>query len=264
MPKFRRIDDHTAGWVNLAAKRMQKIQMANANYIGLMIKGLGEICPDCPVHLSTADMKAAYRQVALSNDNVPFALTCLYDPDTRDVGIHEMYGQPFGAGHAVPNFYRVAEWFARFVNRWFRLGVDHFFDDFWIVSTSAQAPTGLHCLVQAAELLGIIFDPGKTQEPTALAEVLGVLFDTTEVLTHRRLRLRNLLGSEIYARWWTAFSSPVASPAARRLASSGSLASCVALFTARSAAAPSTPSGRASMIPAPPIVLRPRSAPPFC
>ena len=186
-PKFRRIDDHTAGWVNLAAKRMQKIQMANADYIGLMVKALGEAYPGESVTISTADMKAAYRQIALSDDSAPFALTCLYDPSVGDVGIHAMYGQPFGAGHAVPNFYRVAEWFSRFLIHWFHLGVDHFFDDYWIVAPRTQADQALACLEESAELMGITFDPDKRQPPSQKAEVLGVIFDTSQVATQRLL-----------------------------------------------------------------------------
>ena len=186
-PKFRRIDDHTAGWVNLAAKRMQKIPMANSDYIALMVKSLGESAPGHAITLSTADMKAAYRQVALSDDSTPFALTCLYDPVADDVGIHEMYGQPFGAGHAVPNFYRVAEWFCRFAAEWFHIGVDHFFDDYWIVATEEQGAQALSCLEESADLLGIIFDPDKRQPPSQRAEVLGVIFDTSRVADDRLL-----------------------------------------------------------------------------
>ena len=175
------------GWVNLAAKRMQKIQMANADYIGLMVKALGEACPGESVTISTADMKAAYRQIALSDDSAPFALTCLYDPLAGDVGIHAMYGQPFGAGHAVPNFYRVAEWFSRFLINWFHLGVDHFFDDYWIVAPQPQAVQALACLEESAELMGITFDPDKRQPPSQKAEVLGVIFDTSQVATQRLL-----------------------------------------------------------------------------
>ena len=74
-----------------------------------------------------------------------------------------MYGQPFGAGPAVPNFYRVAEWFSRFLCRYFHLAVDHFFDDFWLVAPRSHSEVGMHCLLEAAELTGILFDPDKTR-----------------------------------------------------------------------------------------------------
>jgi len=95
--------------VNLAAKRLQKIPMASADYISTMIRAQAEAYPDSELELATADMKAAYRQVPLAEEDIQVALTCIYNPDTAEVDIHEMFGQPFGAGHAVPNFYRFAE-----------------------------------------------------------------------------------------------------------------------------------------------------------
>ena len=186
-PKFRRIDDHTAGWVNLAAKRMQKIQMANADYIAVMIKQTGESFPGEEVLVGTADMKAAYRQIPLADADVKNSITCVYNPSSRDVDFHAMYGQPFGAGHAVPNFYRVAEWFSRFLCRYFHLAVDHFFDDFWIVCSRARSQTAMRCLLESAELLGIIFDPDKTQQPSSHTEALGVIFNTLHLHSQGRL-----------------------------------------------------------------------------
>ena len=102
--KFRRIGDHTAGWTNLAAKRMQRIEMLNTDYIATMIKAMSSAFPGKQITISTADMRAAYRQAALADSDVPSAVTAIYDPTEGDVKLHEMYGQPFGAGHAVPNF----------------------------------------------------------------------------------------------------------------------------------------------------------------
>ena len=70
VPKYRHIDDHTAGWTNLAAKRLQKVPMATADYIGIMLKRFSESFRDEDVLLGTADMKAAYRQVPLPTDNL--------------------------------------------------------------------------------------------------------------------------------------------------------------------------------------------------
>lgn len=189
-PKFRRIDDHTAGWVNLAAKRLQKIPMASADYISTMIRAHGEAYPGSEIHLATADMKAAYRQVPLADDDLRVALTCIYNPDSKKVDIHEMFGQPFGAGHAVPNFYRFAEWFQRVICRLYGISCDHFFDDFWIVSRAKFANQALTCVLETAKLLGIVFDPDKTQTPSANTEVLGVIFDTTEIGSDQVLHVR--------------------------------------------------------------------------
>ncbi len=182
-PKYRRIDDHSAGWVNHAAKRTQKIPMANADYISLMLKSHAEAFPGQSIHVATADMRAAYRQVALCDSDLKNALTAVYQPGGSVPTIHEMFGQPFGAGHAVPNFYRLAEWFHRFLCRYFSLSCDHFFDDFWVVSRDMYAEHALTCLLASAELLGIVFDGDKTQQPSSKSEVLGVVFNTTALGT---------------------------------------------------------------------------------
>ncbi len=64
-------------------------------------------------------MKGAYRQVPLLDEHVKYAVTAVYNPDYDRVDLRNMFGQPFGAGHAVPNFCRVAEWLARVVSRLF-------------------------------------------------------------------------------------------------------------------------------------------------
>lgn len=72
--KFRRIGDHTAGWTNLAAKRMQRIEMLNTDYIATMIKAMSSAFPGKQITISTADMRAAYRQAALADSDVPSAV----------------------------------------------------------------------------------------------------------------------------------------------------------------------------------------------
>ena len=181
--KYRRIDDHTAGWVNLAAKRMQRIEMANVDYIATMVKASSKSFPSVALEICTADMQSAYRQVPLAEQDVPASITAIYDPESRQVKLHEMYGQPFGAGHAVPNFYRVAEWFCRLVVRLYGIQCDHFFDDYWIVDRAENSRVSLKCLLETAQLLGIRFDLDKTQLPAKQAEVLGVLFDLSDIQT---------------------------------------------------------------------------------
>ena len=146
--------------------------------IASLAKHMAKSFPSVPMCLATADMQAAYRQVALDPSDIPRALTAIFNPLEQKAAIHEVYAQPFGAGHAVPNFYRLAEWFARFLMRFFKIQCDHFFDDFWIVSTESTAEVNLRCLLRSAELLGIRFDPEKTQRASSNAEILGVVFDT--------------------------------------------------------------------------------------
>ena len=100
-----------ASGVNMAAYRLQKVPIAMIDYVGVLVRALAQQTNQ--ISLATEDMKGAYRQIPLAPDDVRFALTAVYDPTRGEVALHQMYGQPFGAGHAVPNFCRVAEWLAR-------------------------------------------------------------------------------------------------------------------------------------------------------
>ena len=53
--------------------------------------------------------------MALLASQIFIAPTLVYNPHLGQVVVYEMWGQPFGAGHAVPNFCRLAEteWLSR-------------------------------------------------------------------------------------------------------------------------------------------------------
>lgn len=102
--KFRRIDDHTAAGNNLQAHRRQKVPMAMVDYLGALVKVVARKTGKSDLRLATEDMTGAYRQVPLAPQDVRYSVTGVYNPYTRRVDLHLMYGQPFGAGHAVPNF----------------------------------------------------------------------------------------------------------------------------------------------------------------
>ena len=175
-PKFRRIDDHTAGHTNLAATRMQKIEMAMVDYLVVMTRALHERFGSS-LYIGTEDMQGAYRQIPLPDSQVAISITGVYNPNKDCVDLFEMYGQPFGAGHAVPNFYRLAEWACRLLCRAFSLVIDHFFDDFFYIDRPACCKVSMFCVQQAFSLLGLTLDPEKSQVPAEVSHVLGVAFN---------------------------------------------------------------------------------------
>lgn len=70
--------------------------MTVVDYIGVTLRALA--AQSSSIKLASEDMKSAYRQIALHPADVRFAITAVYDPDRDTVSLHEMYGQPFGAG----------------------------------------------------------------------------------------------------------------------------------------------------------------------
>ena len=184
-PKYRRIDDYTASGVNPSAHRKQKVPMCMVDYIGVMLRSVTKLSKS--VELATEDMASAYRQVPLAPEDVRYAITGVYNPSTKEVDLHEMYGQPFGAGHAVPNFYRVSEWIARCLQRLFHIHLDHFFDDFFIIEPRDTIRSAVYCMQEAFKLLGFALDPTKSQPPTTNCPILGVLFDTSNLSSQGRI-----------------------------------------------------------------------------
>ncbi len=184
-PKYRRIDDYTASRANPSSHRLQKVPMTMPDYVGVLSKEMGRKGWD--IQFTTDDMKSAYRQIPLDPRHVRYAITAVYDPNTDSVALVTMYGQPFGAGHSVPNFCRVAEWLARFCQVYFKICTDHFFDDFFTIEPSETIQSAMRCLQESFSLLGFELDPDKTQTPSQVCNILGVVFNSTSLQLQRRL-----------------------------------------------------------------------------
>ena len=223
--------------------------MANVDYIATMVKASSRSFPSVALEICTADMQSAYRQVPLAEEDIPASVTAIYDPESRQVKLHEMYGQPFGAGHAVPNFYRVAEWFCRLVVRLYGIQCDHFFDDYWIVDKAENSRVSLKCLLETAQLLGIRFDPDKTQPPAKQAEVLGVLFDLSDIQTGSLcIKAKPKRAENLITNIDSCVQSGGCSLPARQLALSESLVFSAVPFWEKPGAAPLSASERVSTL----------------
>lgn len=185
-PKFRRIDDHSACLNNMAAGRKQRIEMAMVDYLVVLVKDLSKAFPES-VHIGTEDMKGAYRQIPLPDTQVPIAITAVCDPCTAEPKLFELFAQPFGAAHAVPNFYRVSEWLARLVVRSMGILLDHFFDDYYFVCRSKESESCSFALREAFRILGFTLDDQKSQVPCEIAQVLGVVINTRSLQEQRKL-----------------------------------------------------------------------------
>eukprot|EP00435_Cladocopium_sp_Y103_P026517 s2411_g6.t1 len=134
------------------------------DYLIVMIKALFQKV-NTSLEIGTEDMRGAYRQIPLMDSQTAISITAIYNPHIGKVQLYEMYGQPFGAGHSVPNFYRVAEWACRLVVRGFKLMLDHFFDDYYYVERPGCSKVGMFCLQQAFSLMGLELDDEKSQPP---------------------------------------------------------------------------------------------------
>ena len=190
-PKYRCIDNHADNMTNSAAERLQTVPMQNVSMIMLMVKALDAAIPNhCrndplwKILGGTEDMRAAYRQCPLLSSQVCVAITAVFHPD-KGVRYHEMWGQPFGAGHAVPNFCRIAEHLARIIRKLLFIVTDHFFDDFWIIEPKISIDSAFWAFNKMMKLFGFAFDKEKEQLPRSVWQALGVVFDMQTLQSSR-------------------------------------------------------------------------------
>jgi len=205
-PKYRCIDNHLTALTNDAAERRQKIEMSTVASIMLLIRSLCRALEEASINDenwtpmgSTQDLKAAYRQCPLSNAMLSLSITMVWNPVENRIDYHEMFGQPFGAGHAVPNFYRLAKWACVASRRLLGLLIDHFFDDYWMIEPKCHIQSATWAFKEFMAIIGLVLDPEKESLPSALWQVLGVDIDMSNILaTHRLLvkpRLKRIINS---------------------------------------------------------------------
>jgi hypothetical protein len=195
--KFRGVDDHSESGNNPAAERRQKIPMAMVHHIMLMIRMVAlwfpqVSWPDIKVDPlgATEDLKGAYRQIALLAAHVSLCITAVFNPESGTIDYHELYGQPFGAGHAVPNFCRVAEWACRVCRRLLHLMMEHFFDDYFLIEPEFAIASAVWSFRRVMHAFGFALETEKSQLPAKVWEALGVVFDMSAIRATNALLVR--------------------------------------------------------------------------
>ena len=136
--------------------------MANIDYLVVMAKALHKSF-ETPLLVGSEDMQGAYRQLPLPDKQLGISITAVYDPTTKQPALFEIYGQPFGAGHSVPNFYRCAEWLCRLVVRSLSIMNRSFLRRFLLC---VQSPRGVKlCLLYSAGLRHLRVQARSQKEP---------------------------------------------------------------------------------------------------
>lgn len=147
------------------------------DYIGVTLRCLAQFFSN--IYLCTEDMKSAYRQIPLAREDVRFAITAVFCPDSKEVFLREMFGRSFRA-HLLTS---------RCSQRYFHTFSDHFFDDFFCMEPIATVESAIFCLRCMFEELGFKLDPSKTQPPSPVCAILGFHFSTEALAMEQAIRL---------------------------------------------------------------------------
>ena len=119
-----------------------------------------------------------------------FAITMVWTPFSKEIEYHEMYGQPFGAGHAVPNFYRLAAWAMAGIRRLLFIVGDHVFDDYFYIEPKNTAHSAAWALQRFMQIVGLKLDSGKSQLPRSVWTAPRGVFDMRTLLSCKLLLVR--------------------------------------------------------------------------
>ena len=185
--KVRPIDNYSESQVNDAATITNKCTVDGVDTIAAMTSLLmGELknaSKSSELHGAALDLKAAYRQLPVSDESLRWARVAAYNPDKKETVCFQQYTLPFGAKGSVVAFLRCARMLQWLAHKLY-IVCSCYFDDYVCVSPVALASNTeatMKCLLQ---LLGWEFDGDgeKSDSMTSTVTALGVVLnlDKTE------------------------------------------------------------------------------------
>ena len=159
--KVRLIDDMSASLVNSAVQVCESPQPHTIDVLGCLLLECLDKFPREKFLGRSYDLKAAYRQLGLSEEALRHAYITFYDCDDGKPAIHRLNALPFGAVRSVHSFLRVSH------SLW-ELGCSLgllwtcYFDDFPTVTPGSSAQSTASTVIRLFDLLGWRYaDEGK-------------------------------------------------------------------------------------------------------
>ncbi|MDC0526132.1 hypothetical protein OAO87_03940, partial [bacterium] len=202
--KLRAIDNGRSNGANHATLMHETVTTPSFFFVAVAARAyveaatsLGRAVP--ATYTALADLAMAYRTVPTSQPW--YTSIAFYDPRAAPPGPRYYYlpGHNFGLLSAVVNFNRFPELVVVAVRAFCALAIDHYYDDFILVDIDPGG-SGLRCLQafvsafgrgprpRSSRIRSPELDPDKTQVTATSNVVLGVLADTSEVLTSSQVR----------------------------------------------------------------------------
>ena len=128
---------------------------------------------DFSLQASTKDMKRAYRQVPVSQQQLRFSVIAVWHPLQGRWVFGILHGLAFGLLSAVLQFNRYPALLVAIARRWLAIPVINFFDDFKITEPRCAKGSGAFYFDKLIEKLGWLFDPEKDKPFKSTAVFLG-------------------------------------------------------------------------------------------
>ena len=177
--KVRPIDDMTVSGINGTVQAAEKPRPHSVDLIAVTSLALMAAKPGVPLLGKAFDLKAAYRQLGISEGSLARAFIAVFNPHKRRAEIFRMMAVPFGATRAVHAFLRAAHALWWIGAKALGLTWTCYFDDFICLACAGAEASAEKAITGLFTLLGWGYaDSGaKSLEFDAIFKALGVLVD---------------------------------------------------------------------------------------
>ena len=178
--KLRPIDNYSSSLINDTVTVSEKPVTHSIDEIALLITKLSRVARKKRVKElfgKTADLKSAYRQLAISDESLKFSYLAVYDPTEDKAKVFRQLAVPFGSTKAVYFFLRVARALWTILVKGALVPTTNYFDDFVLLALSGDRSSCSFAFNEVMKLLGWKLSEDKTTEWDTSFEALGVLFE---------------------------------------------------------------------------------------
>ena len=205
--KVRPVDDYSASGVNATVGLSEKVNLMSVDEVAGLLRSLvrareedsGVKVDDAwrafdsaDLLIGAVDLKAAYRQLPLSDDSADVAIIRIYNIS----GGIEYYIQralPFGGASSVAHFNSWSRWIWLTCVKAGRVLWTNFYDDFPVTAPRVLAPSSAVYIKTVLRLLGVLFDEEgpKSLEWKTYADLLGVRISVEKLATEGHVVVTN-------------------------------------------------------------------------
>ncbi|CAE7198920.1 ANKRD50 [Symbiodinium sp. CCMP2592] len=178
--KLRPIDNYSSSLINDTVTVSEKPITHSIDEIALLINTLSSAARKKNLNAlygKTADLKGAYRQLAVSDTSLDFSYLSVYDPAEEKPKLFQQLAVPFGSTKAVYFFLRVARALWTILVKGARIPTTNYFDDFVLLALGGDRSSCSHAFDEVMRLPGWKLSADKTTEWDTSFEALGVLFE---------------------------------------------------------------------------------------
>ena len=178
--KLRPIDNYSSSLINDTVTVSEKPVTHSIDEIALLITKLSKSARKKGVKElfgKTADLKSAYRQLAISDESLKYSYLAVFDPVDKKPKAFRQLAVPFGSTKAVYFFLRVARALWTILVKGALIPTTNYFDDFVLLALSGDRSSCSHAFDEVMNLLGWKLSEDKSTDWSASFEALGVLFE---------------------------------------------------------------------------------------